>query len=71
LGVCINIALNIVLIPRFGINGSASATLITQIIISYLFDALSPGSRELFYLRTRVFIFFIPMTYRIIFKKRA
>lgn len=71
LGVCINVVLNIALIPKFGINGSAYATLITQIIISYLFDALSPNSRELFYLRTRVFIFFIPMTYKIFIKKRA
>ncbi|MBT8523607.1 flippase [Polynucleobacter paneuropaeus] len=69
LGVFINVTLNLFAIPRLGIEGSAFATLITQLIISYMFDFVNASTRNIFYIRTKIFFLFIPMTYNIIFKK--
>ena len=51
LGLIINLILNFILIPIAGIEGSAWATLITQLMISYLFELLSPKTRDLFFIR--------------------
>lgn len=53
LGVVVNIALNLVLIPRFGIAGAALATLVAQIAATYLADAAYRETRGLFKLKTR------------------
>jgi PST family polysaccharide transporter len=71
LGVFINIVLNFFLIPIYGIEGSAFATLVTQIIVSYLFDLINPSTRHIFYLRTKIYLFFIPITYKIIINNKT
>jgi O-antigen/teichoic acid export membrane protein len=53
LGAVANIALNCVLIPRYGIVGAAAATLISQIIATYAADAIHRQTRALFALKTR------------------
>ena len=51
-----NIALNFLLVPRFGAIGSAISTLIVQIIVSYVIDLLSPKTRQIFWFKTRAFL---------------
>ena len=52
-GAVANVLLNIVLIPRFGGIGSAVATLIAQMLASYLMDAFSAPTRHIFRMKTK------------------
>ncbi len=65
-GAVVNICLNVVLIPKYGINGAAIATLITQIMASYLFDALDKKTRVMFRMKTSCLLFFLPRTFSFI-----
>lgn len=67
-GAGINVVLNLFFIPRFGINGAAFATLITQLGTSYLFDGFNKKTRPVFIMKSRCFFFFLPMTFKAIFK---
>jgi len=51
----INIALNYVLIPIYGINGAAYASVISHLFASYLSHLFFKETRELFWIQTRVF----------------
>lgn len=53
IGAIANLALNFVLIPKYGIMGAAFATLLSQAIASYLSYMLSSQTRELFKMMTR------------------
>jgi PST family polysaccharide transporter len=64
LGAGMNIAINLVLIPRYGIDGAAIATLITQFITSYMFDLLNRPTKILFRIKSRYFFLFLPITIR-------
>jgi PST family polysaccharide transporter len=68
-GVLMNVVLNLVLIPRLGISGAAWATLITQIFISYFFDLINKSTRPIFFIRSKIYLLFIPITYNLVFKK--
>lgn len=57
LGAGLNIALNLLLIPRYGIVGAAVATLITQAVVSVGFDALHARTRLLFSLNCHALVF--------------
>lgn len=46
LGLLINIVLNMVLIQKYGVNGAAIATLLTQIIALFVIDFFIPEYRE-------------------------
>ncbi|MBE9663747.1 flippase [Mucilaginibacter myungsuensis] len=59
LGLSINIILNFLFIPRYGINGAAIATLISQFFASYLYFAFQRSTRHIFYLQSRSILFFI------------
>lgn len=48
-----NLALNYLLVPRFGGVGSALATLITQATVSYLLDGMNRSTRHIFWMKTR------------------
>ena len=48
-----NLALNCLLVPRFGGVGSAVATLITQATVSYLLDGFNRSTRPMFWMKTR------------------
>ncbi|HOW36315.1 MAG TPA: flippase [Candidatus Omnitrophota bacterium] len=52
-----NIALNLVLIPKFGIQGAALATVISQILASYLLNIVSTKTRRVFAMQTRSLAF--------------
>jgi O-antigen/teichoic acid export membrane protein len=55
-GVLINIPLNFVLIPIYGIEGAAYASLFSLAFSNYIYDAISPATRFCFVQKTRSFI---------------
>ncbi|RLJ73891.1 flippase [Pedobacter alluvionis] len=56
-GLVLNIILNFILIPRYGINGAAIATLISQFYASYLYYILFKKTRHIFLLQTKSILF--------------
>jgi O-antigen/teichoic acid export membrane protein len=56
-GALINIALNLVLIPRYGALGASVATLIAQISAAYLTNGLYRRTQEVFLLQTNALVF--------------
>jgi len=52
-GAICNVVLNYLLVPRFGGVGSATATLITQILASYVMDAVNKETRHIFRMKTK------------------
>lgn len=52
-GMIINIPLNIILIPKYGIQGAAIATLVSQVVAAYIFDLFNKKTRNLFYMKTK------------------
>ena len=57
-GAAVNIALNIVLIPRYGGQGSAIATLFSLSCSGFLFNLVHPKTRPIFWLQLRAFLLF-------------
>lgn len=55
IGLIINIILNFVLIPLYGLTGAAYATLITQIIISFILNFAFKSCRAFFYIQLMSF----------------
>lgn len=55
-GAVLNIILNLVLIPKYGIIGSAVATLVSQFAASVLFNALFPQTRKIFALQMKAIL---------------
>lgn len=55
-GVLLNIGLNLLLLPRYGINGAAFATLITQAMVSVLMNLAVPQTRPIFRMQVRAFV---------------
>jgi polysaccharide transporter, PST family len=58
-GCVVNVVLNYFLIPTNGVKGAAFATLISQIVATYLYDATNRTTRELFIMKTKSFLFFL------------
>ena len=58
-GVIINVILNLILIPTFGINGAAIATLISQAYASYFYYLFRSETRHIFILQTKSILFFL------------
>ena len=52
-GLLLNVILNILLIPKYGINGAAIATLISQFYASYFYFAFFKETRHIFILQTK------------------
>jgi PST family polysaccharide transporter len=48
LGVCVNVVLNFVLIPRFGLIGAATATIVAHSVAAFFSDLIQAKSRPLF-----------------------
>ncbi len=51
----LNVALDILLIPKYGIEGAAIATLISVVISYYLIDFIDPETRLLMRMKTKAF----------------
>lgn len=58
LGAIVNIILNMLFIPRFGLEGAAYATLISYILATYLGNALHPKTLVNFRMQTRALLTF-------------
>ena len=58
-GLGLNIVLNLILIPRMGINGAAIATLISQIYASYLYYLFPKETRHIFFSQSKSALFFL------------
>ncbi len=52
-GMIMNLALNIILIPKYGIVGAAYASLVSYVMAFYLYDAFSSFTRKIFILKTK------------------
>ena len=63
-GLLINITFNYLLIPKFGINGAAIATLGGQIMAAYAYDFFQSKTKHLFMMKTRS-IFLLTLIQRI------
>ncbi len=61
IGVVVNVALSLWLIPLFGTEGAAWSVLITQVIVSYLLDIANRNTRHLFYIKTKILFLFLPL----------
>lgn len=57
-GMIVNVALNLILIPLFGINGAAWATLIAQSVSAFWSDIFFIKTRTTFKMKIRTMIFF-------------
>lgn len=66
IGAIINTVLNIILIPKFGINGAAIATVLSQFVIAFSV-VLIPRTRYIFVLMTKSFL--LTNSIKRIFKK--
>ncbi|WP_090043508.1 flippase [Limnohabitans sp. 2KL-27] len=53
LGLIINVLFNLFMIPKFGGNGAAVATLLGQITAAWLFDLIQAPTRPLFFMKTK------------------
>lgn len=62
-----NVAINLVLIPKYGALGAAWATLISQAIASVFFNASNKETRELFKKQMRSFL--VPSLWNVLLKK--
>lgn len=56
-GCVLNILLNLYMIPTYGIYGAAIATIISQTVASYLFNAMSRKTWVTFKLQSKAFLF--------------
>ncbi len=52
LGALVNVALNLWLIPLYGMTGAAIATVFSQATAAWLYDALHPATRAMFLVKT-------------------
>lgn len=64
LGGVVNVAVNLLLIPRHGVLGAAVGTLIAQIVAAYLFDLIDVKTRITFWMKTKSLLLFHHALYR-------
>jgi PST family polysaccharide transporter len=57
-GLAVNVVLNALLIPWYGVVGAASASFLTMLIVFYAYDALNSETRDLFYMKTNSILLF-------------
>ena len=55
IGAIVNVILNYLMIPVWGVIGASYATVISQILASYLINATSERTRNLFFIQTKAF----------------
>jgi len=55
-GAVANVVLNLFLIPRFGAVGASVATLVSQIVATYLAMSVLPKTRKIFYMETKALL---------------
>lgn len=60
IGAVVNIILNFLLIPKYGISGAALTTLFSQFAATYLFDLFHPKTRRNFVMKTKSLLLISP-----------
>jgi PST family polysaccharide transporter len=60
LGLLVNVASNLLLIPKYGVMGAAIATLLSQVVAAWLYDAIQKSTRPSFVLKTGSLLPFLP-----------
>lgn len=50
-GMAMNVILNFILIPKYGVNGAAVATLISYSVAGFLFDYFNAKTRKVFFMK--------------------
>ena len=55
-GMIVNLILNYIFIPKYGIQGAAVATLFSQAMAAYLFDILNSKTRKMFYMKSKTIL---------------
>ena len=60
-GALLNVVANLILIPKMGIVGAAYATLVTQILVTYLYDLTNCRLREIFAIKTKALLLIEPV----------
>jgi O-antigen/teichoic acid export membrane protein len=72
-GAVINVGMNYILIPIYGILGAAAATLFSQFVASYFFNAFSRETRGIFKMQTLALVkvfFLIDLLKFVFFRKK-
>ena len=59
LGALLNICINYVLIPKYGIVGAGISTVVSQMVVSYFFDITNIKTRGQFWMKSKSFIFLL------------
>ncbi|PCI28046.1 MAG: O-unit flippase [SAR324 cluster bacterium] len=54
-GMVINVILNFLLIPRYGIQGAAIATISANFVAAFLFDLFNKKTKKIFYMKLKAF----------------
>jgi O-antigen/teichoic acid export membrane protein len=54
-GALANVVLNLFMIPKYGIQGAAIATLLSQALAAYIFDLFNFKTRKTFFMKTKSF----------------
>ncbi len=52
-GMVLNVILNFIFIPKYGIQGAAVATLISQVTAAYISDLLNCKTKKMFYMKSK------------------
>lgn len=55
-GMTINVILNFLLIPKYGVQGAAIATLVSQVVATYLSDLFNQKTKTMFFMKTKSLI---------------
>ena len=56
IGAILNVILNFILIPKYGIRGAAIATLVSHIIVNYIYDIFDKAMYGQLYMKTKSFL---------------
>ena len=54
-GCVLNVSLNVIAIPKFGVSGAALSTVLSQVLATFVFDIATARTRELFFIKLRSF----------------
>ena len=70
IGAITNIIFNLILIPLYGINGAAIATVISYFFVAYVSNLFFKETRLIFFMQLKSFNFFVVLKYLVSFLKR-
>lgn len=72
IGIFFNVGLNFLLIPKYGANGAAFATVASHILSTYIYFGLRKETKHLFYIQSHaIFFTWLPVLLKKIIKNRA